>query len=323
MEIYIEKAFLDDFYLSLNNPPTKEEECLLAIFSKYGDVNKYVNVNIDSVQSLEKQKNDNPIFSSLFEVGSLTLIETVSFFEYIKASINNNPKLVFCLNKKDWFERAEKMGCICLSFENFKNKIKAFLDCHMELTLFIEEFKGWSSLNPLSSFPNNELFLNDDYILTDTAGQKIDDNLIPIFQNILNDKSNSIVHIFTKDFRVKPDVSEKRKEKAKKVYKRLKKNCLNNNEFVIYSKEYMPNSGMVLHGRTIVSHYFKIYSPKGLNLIPFKKSNEIFRVMTIFDKRTYIEIKEELKIYNDWLTKLNAGSWKSLEFVNYPDHITN
>jgi hypothetical protein len=133
----------------------------------------------------------------------------------------------------------------------------------------------------------------------------------------------SKAHIFTKDFRVKPDNSEKRKEKAKKVYKRLINDCSNmNTEFVIYSKQYMSNPGLVLHGRTITSNYFRVYSPQGLNLMPFKKSNESFKVRTIFDKRTYMELKEELKIYGEWLNKLNSGSWSTLEFVSYPSAIT-
>lgn len=319
MEIYIEKIFLDDFYLNLNDPPTKQDECLLTIFSKYGDANKYIDVNVDSAQNLENLKNDNPVFSSLFDAGSLIIKDSDLFFKHIKTSGNTNAKLVFCHEVRDWFVNAEKFGCVCFSFENYSEKIKNFLDFHFELSFFIEKFEGWSSLQQLSLFPNNDLFLNDDFILTDKQGQKIDDNIIPLFKNILPGNSKTTAHIFTENFNAKPDTSEKRTEKAKKVYQRLIKNCSNsNNEFVIYSKSSMPNPGIVLHGRTVLSNYFKIYSPKGLNLMPFKKSNEIFRVKTIFDKRTYMELKEELKIYKDWLNKSNSDSWSALGFIRYP-----
>ena len=57
MELYIEKDFIDDFYLETNlDNPTQTQKILINIFKNYGEVEKFMDVAINAPEDLEALK---------------------------------------------------------------------------------------------------------------------------------------------------------------------------------------------------------------------------------------------------------------------------
>ena len=165
--------------------------------------------------------------------------------------------------------------------------------------------------------PLNSVIFSENYILTETKGQKVDDNLIPLFRTILNEDSSKITtFIYTKDLNPIRNEPEKIKEKARKIYNKL------NREFAkcavsykIISSSYGFNIN--LHDRILLTNFMTVDCGLGFNLMPWKKSNSQIIFDTIFDKYTYKRMHGLKKDYNEY--ELHLRKIETLNFKYYPD----
>ena len=287
MELYIEKLFIDNFYLTVNlNEPTTSEKILLKIFKEYGEVQKFINVVLNSSSDLEKLKLSNPLIANLYEYHPPISISSIEdhFFNNSKCE-----QTIILTNKSEnWFKTAEEMGALCFSMEDFELRINTIInDFDIKIDLS-DQFNGWEELHSLDSLPSNEIFISDPYILTDSNGQKIDNNLIPFLKVILKNSKSSIVKLLTKNIPVKLDTPENIKSKVKSIHTKLNRVFANKKvKFKTVSTNKSSNYKFEFHDRVTLSNFYKIECGKGFNLIPFKQNDSILTVDTIFDKFTY------------------------------------
>src|SRR5690625_2310562 len=64
LDIYIEKAFLDDFYLSYDEiTASNAQKILYQILVNYPETRWFIDCRIDSIEDLEILKQENPFFA--------------------------------------------------------------------------------------------------------------------------------------------------------------------------------------------------------------------------------------------------------------------
>ena len=316
MELYIEKAFIDDFYLDVNlEKPSSSQKILLNIFKEYGEVNKYMDIKVNSPQDLDDLKSSNLL------IAFLTLNHPPQPVESIKDHFFNNEKheqtLIFSQKVHDWFDDAKKKGALCFSIEDYEIKIRSIIKgCHFRIDLS-QGFDGWNLLSSLNELPSNEIIISDGYIIIDKEKQKIDDNLIPMLKSIVNKNSCQIkTSLFTKELNPIRNEPLKIEEKAKKVYNKL------NRVFADYNNVYKiistanHNFNFKIHDRIILTNFIIIECGIGFNLIPSESSNSQIIVDSIFDKYTYNRMKNLKKCYYDYESHLNKI--ESSNFKSYP-----
>ena len=162
-------------------------------------------------------KQENPFFA--FITDTFPPIPISNFKEHFQTS-RHRQTIILSEKDKDWFNEAEHNGALCFTLENYQEKIERLLEEGTVRIDLFDKFPGWESLKFHNLFPFNEIVISDGYILSDKSGQKIEDNIIPLL-NVLLEKTGktkpTIVKIITKDLNTKKgDTEEKIKEKAKK-----------------------------------------------------------------------------------------------------------
>jgi hypothetical protein len=316
MELYIEKEFLDNFYLEYNESIASESQRKLAsILTEYGEVNWYIDTPIDSLEDLHTLKLSNPFFA--LRANYLPPVSLVNFREHILKNVLNNQCLIFTAENKDWFEDVTQLGALCFSFSNYESKINYIIKrSHFKIDLS-ENFPGWELFKIFRDIPFNKLVINDNYILVDKGHQSLDKNLVLLLTEILVGKREKVeINIFTKDLNPISSQVNHIKEAAKKRYTKLNSKLANYPKNIcIYNNSLQPN-GIDLHDRVLISNYLSIDSGKGFNLVPHKKSNSQIIVESIFDKYTYKRIKNHLKIYDQYIKKLET--LETSNFVRFP-----
>lgn len=316
MDIYLEKEFLDNLYLSFDEPEYfQSKQTLIELLTKYGNINYIIDVEINEPEDLEMLKRNNPYFSYVFE--SSSVINTSSLEEHFSNRKDIDQVLILGDKLEEWHKNAEKLGALYLNFNNYGKKLDLIREkCTVKIDLS-ENFEGWTVLQDLSPIPINRVLINDGYILTDKRAHTISQNLNSIINNLFKQRSNSNVsfHIFTKDLNPKrPGTDEQIKNEA-----RTKKVALLNyfNKYGL-SFQIINNDlkrGYDFHDRILLSNYFLIDCPRGFNLIPYKQSNSQISIETIFDKYSYKRIcnlKEMHKKYMKSLDNLETVRFKSI-----------
>ncbi len=321
MELYIEKAFLDHFFLSYNeSSASRSDKILFSIIKEYGEITWYIDVPITSPEDFENLKLENPFFG--FCTNHFPPIPIMEFKDQV---LKSNCRQIILLSEyeKDWFKEADHKGALCMTLENYQSKIEKYVDqCHFRLDLDVK-FSDWKELSFHNSLPYTEIIISDSYILSDKFNQKMEKNLIPLLdvllKNAVNKKSIK-VNIITKDFNPSiKDNDEKIKEVAKKRYKLLQRLFREKNvsfQIFRYDNENLPTN-YDLHDRIIYSNYLFIECGKGFNLIPHKKTSTS-RILSesIFDKYSYKTLKKRLKIYEEYINQLRE--FPSNKFTAYP-----
>lgn len=316
MELYLEKAFLDDFYISIDiDSLTKTQEILVAIFKEYGSVKKYIDIEFLSKEKLDMYKKEHELMAYLWLNGAPNSIKSVKkhFFENETAC---KQTIIFTHKSQDWFKEAERKGALCFSMENYNNKINTILtECHIKIDLS-EGFKGWSLLSNFGKLPVSEVLISDNYVLLNKERQKITDNLIPLLENILNRNASSIkTNIFTLDLNPLKDNFDKNKEKAKKVSVLLNSSLAHyKNKYTIWSSK--QSNKIKMHDRILLSDFYIIDSGIGFNLMPSKNSNSQIIGETIFSKYTYDRLRNLKNKYVEYQEKLKR--LETSEFKYYP-----
>jgi hypothetical protein len=305
MELFIEKDFLDDFYIAYDS--SRIDNIIKDIITNYGDKKVFINYNENDFVLL---KSENEFFALISN--STVPIPVDNFKESIKNSTFNQT-LVFTKKREDWFEEIQNKGALCFCFDDYKKKIHTIIDAlHFKIDLS-KTFVGWQFLEIFKLLDFNKIVVTDGYILTDKDSQKIKDNMIPLLQKMVLNKEKEIsIEIFTKDLNAISDSAAHKEEKARKRYEKL------NSVFAAYKTKFsiilndFPIIDHKLHDRYIATNFSLMDCGEGFNLMPHKKSDSQIISETIFEKYTYDRLKNITKIQTAYLLKL-----KGLETVKF------
>ncbi len=308
MELYIEKEFLDNFYGSFDEERlTTGQQVIATIFKDYEEIEWFYDTKIDSASDLQELKNENPFFAFLSNPNPPFDIE--NFEEHLFSNSKFLQTLILTNSKKDWFKKAEAKGALCMSFEDYENRISTVIaNCHIRIDLS-KRFLGWNVFNGTSHLPINFISVSDNYVLINTKKyQEMDKNIIQILKCFLNEREEKVdIKVISKVFN--KDESENEDEKKMNATNRhgklhsslanYKKNIqtINSN----HCKDYD------FHDRVISSNFFMIDSGKGFNLMPSSTpSNSQIIVESIFNKYTYRRLKNHLKMQEKYLKYLKG-----------------
>jgi len=318
MELYIEKHFIDNFYLEVDLKYIKPvEQVLINIFKSYGDIDCYMDVAYDSPAELLALKISNPFISYLFNVKGPLSISNIKDHFFKHSSCDQT--LIFTHNEEPWHKEAEEKGAMCFSLESYSIRIKEILEWVDTLDLDIDEFNGWEIFTYMQKIPYNRLNICDNYILVDRQNQRIDQNLFPLLQVLLNNKEtqNLPVNIFTKDFNAtRPGTPDQIKEAAIKKHGHISSVfAKHKSKFKVFNTSF--EGGYDIHGREVLNNFVIIRSGEGFNLIPSpKKSNETITAGCIFRKNDYKRINKRIQFYKNYENYLQQ--LETLNFKYYP-----
>lgn len=316
MELYIEKNFLDDFYLSVDTLPTIAQQVLISIFKEYGEVRKFIDIPIDSLEELTRLKLDNLYFAYLCEYSPP--ITVIDFKDHLLRSKKHEQTIVLTQSTKEWFGDAEQRGILCLSIETYEERISTILQkCQHRIDLS-KSFPGWEVLQSLASLPINTIDVCDGYILKEKGNIKLKDNLFPMLEQLTKHGNHVFVKLFTKEFKTRIKTSDEIKMAAKITYGLLNSIfAAKPIKFQIYSSDKNTGYTFDFHDRVILSNFYLMECGKGFNLVPHEPSNSELRVETVFDKYVYNRHKNLKKEYTNLETYLKRV--ETLQFRMYPE----
>jgi hypothetical protein len=309
MELFIEKEFLDDFYIAYDSSTI--DNAVKAIITNYGDKKVFIDYDEDD---FIRFKSENEFFALICNI---TVPRSVTNF---KESINNcefKQTLVFTKKREAWFDEFSNKGALCFCFDDYKNEINKIIDAlHFKIDLS-KPFVGWQFLDCYNTLNFETIMISDRYILSDKSNQKIKENIIPLLQKMVLNKEREIsINIFTKDLNPISDSAAHKEEKARKRFNKL------NSVFAAYRTKFsiiLSDSPVIdynLHDRYIATNFSLMDSGVGFNLMPIKKSDSQIISETIFEKYTYDRLKNLTKIQTAYLLKLKR--LETLDFKMFP-----
>lgn len=318
MELFIEKEFLDNFYLAVDNDRlTKGEEVFIKILTEYGDKAVFIDYDVTTPEELQSLKQDNLYFALAFNTSTPKSI--VSVKDYLFTHSHFKQTLVFMNKDQEWFGEAECKGALCFSFGNYEQKIKTIIDqLHFKIDLSAS-FLGWSFLESFKVLNYNSIVISDRYILTDKENQNIADNIIPLLSKIIRNPEREVnIKIFTKDLNPISDACKHQKEKARKRYQKLNSAFLKyKTKFYIILNDFPLNDyDYKMHDRYLATNFSLLDCGEGFNLIPHKGSDSQIISETIFDIYTYKRLNNLKKMRALYVQRLQGI--ETSKFKMYP-----
>jgi hypothetical protein len=303
MDLFIEKEFAENFQIEYY--PGKETEIqkiVFSIFSEYTGINWFLNASEDFVKENEL----------LFKLSDYNLnykldVDFDKLFD--KKFIPRKQTIVLTEKPRTWFSILKEKGVLCFSYDTYERELKYFL----ETTRLIVELDNpenipidWNIFRFLKK-ERNFIIISDPYILSDSIGQEISKNLIPLLKNNLNKEHSYSIFIIT-------EVDSNVEKKLLLLYSALK---------AYQIKLYVFNrirkiEDMKLHGRILYSNYTFTKSGIGFNLNIKKMVNEEVSVDTFFNKSIYRRMNEHFKQLVGYIKRL-----EKLEHDKFHPYTTN
>ena len=314
MKLFIDKDFLDDFYIDYDS--SRIAEIVKNIIINYGDKTVFINYSNNESDFL-MLKSENEFFALICNTTIPIPIDDIG--NSVKES-EFNQTLVFTKKREDWFEEMESKGALCFCFNDYKKKINTIIDAlHFKIDLS-KPFIGWQFLESFNTLNFETINVSDRYILTDKDHQKISDNIVPLLQKMVLNKDGEIsINIFTKDLNPISDSAFHKEEKAKKRYEKLNSVfAASKTKFTIILNDF-PIIDYKLHDRYIATNFSLMDCGMGFNLMPNHTSDSQIISETIFEKYTYDRLKNLTKIQSAYLLKLKG--LETLKFKMYPKHV--
>ena len=307
MELYIDKDFLEDFYLDYDDDPIKL--IVKDIITNYGDKKVFINYNENEFEQL---KQENEFFALICNT---TVPLPINNIEEEVKKLNLAQTLVFTKKEEEWFEQIENKGAWCFSFDSYQVKIQEYITkLHFKVDLSTP-FNNWDTID-FSTIPFNSLQLTDGYLLKDEKNSK--ENLVPLINTFVKSKKEKItIDLLLKELGVKNTLEEKKREFAKKQHTML--NSIFSNlqiRFSIYVSNLISN--IDLHDRTVLTNFTILESGIGFSLTGRKVSNSQMVSESIFEKYTYDRLRRLKKIQQKYIDKLNSDAFQSTKFYKFP-----
>ena len=309
MEVYIDKDFLDNFYIEFEG--RKGQEVLKSILTSFGDRRIFMNYNLADFEQL---KSDNEFFA--LTGNTLPPIPVDSIEEQLFHHSKFEQVLVFMNEAQDWFEQARQKGALCFCYKDYEKDIEGFMEqLHFRIDLS-EGFMGWQFLTRFDELPFNHLVVTDGYVLSDKDNQKVEENILPILKFLLEKRKGNVqIGILTKELNPLSQEPKHLKEKAKKRY-----DLLNRTFAKLQAKFQIIMDGIEnpfdFHDRIIQTNFSLTECGKGFNLSQSKPSNSQIISETIFDKYTYNRLKNHRSMQLKYIVKLKKLD--TLKFKMYP-----
>ena len=283
MELYIEKEFLDNFYLEFDESSASSSQKIVAtILKEYAEVEWFIDCKTETLEQIETLKAENPFFHARTVYSSPISVNSVKDYFFEKSKCDQT--LIFTQYKGDWFNEAERRGALCFSYENYQQKIENIVQkCHFKIDLS-EKFKGWgtSLKNIQELMPLNKIIVNDSYLLDKPEFYK--NNVYPLIKVISEEKSTT-KHFYT-------DILNKRVPfKTNIIYNLLKEKYPTSEIKIMHNNVDNLNS----HDRLLYSNHYIIDCAIGFNFNQHLISNSQIIIETIFEKYTYNRLRNHLK----------------------------
>lgn len=336
MQIFIEQAFINDYFIEYDeNNLSDGKKMLNRIFTEYTELEVFIDCNnSDDIIDLSKQ---NRTLSQIF-IHNPNAKPIGAFKDYFSSEIINlNQVIILLKHKYEWTDSLSKRGFILFFYDNYEEVIEKIInDLHFRIDLSgtnNPQFNVWTEFSRYKFLPFNSVVIIDSYILGDKSNQKINKNLVPFLQNLLEDKNKSNISLTILTYNLGQDKNSStnffkaEKEKAKRKIQLL------NSKFALYKVDFsivkMPKdflSDFEFHDRLVYTNYSILEVGKGFNLSKnFEKSghrsNSQILSETIFDKYTYNRIKNHLKMMSEYLIKLK--NFETYDLKYYPEEINN
>ena len=318
MNLFVEAEFILDFEITFDeNRATIGQSTLFRIFKEYTELEIY----FDDESLLIKEES---LIFNLITDNQPNYSAIGSFEEYF---ITNKllPEQTLILTKATISNKAliESNGGICLTWDNFEERIKFIFDSlHQEYLLAENEFSSWTLLNKFSLLPIKKVIIEDPYILSDSFNQKITENLIPLISNLLEGQTTrSPLYIYTSEVINSNEVKQNiTLEKAiKKRYNLLLSRLSKYVNQVVFIESNVSKKEYYQHDRYLYTSYGLISVGEGFNLLPLTPSNSSVVFSTVFDKGTFKKHKAHLKKLGVISSSVFEDNDKIYKFKLYPD----
>lgn len=317
MNLFVEAEFILDFEITFDeNRASVGQNVLFRIFKEYTELKIY----FDDVNILI---NEESFIFNLITDNQPEINIAGSFENYFSLNkILSEQTIVLTKTPFPSMENIESNGGICLSWEDYEERLKFIIDnLHSEYLLAENEFKSWDLLRGFSILPIKNIIIEDPYILSDTFNQKIIDNLIPLISNLMEGQINrSPLFIFTSEvlnkFEEKQNITI---EKAiKKRYNLLLSRLSKYVNQVVFIESNVSKKVYYQHDRYLYTSYGLISVGEGFNLFPLTPSNSSVILSTIFEKGTYKKYKSHLKKLENISSPTLQNDEKNYKFKIYP-----
>lgn len=317
MNLFVEAEFIIDFEITFDeNRATLGQNVLFRIFKEYTELK----IHFDDDALLIKEES---LIFNLITDNQPDYSIVGPFNEYF--SLNSTlPNQTIVLTKSPCTNKTniESQGGICLTWDNFEERIKFIFDSlHQEYLLSENEFDSWALLNKFSLLPIKKVIIEDPYILSDSYNQKITDNLIPLISNLLKEQTTrSPLYIFTSEvmnsFEVKHNI--KLEEAIKKRYSLLLSRLSKFVNQVVFIESNVSKKEYYQHDRYLYTSFGLISVGEGFNLFPLTPSNSSVILSTIFEKGTFKKYKSHLKKLENISSPNLQNDEKNYKFKIYP-----
>ena len=304
MELYIEKEFLDNFYLEFEESSASSSQKIVAtILKEYAEVEWFFDSEIESLEQLDFLKSENSFFKARCVYSSPIPIKSAEkhFFEKSKCE----QTLIFTQNNKDWFNEAERKGALCFSYENYQQRIENIVrKCHFKIDLS-EGFQGWEQTlqNIQELMPLNKIIINDAYLLD--KPEFYETNVYPLIKVISKNKKTTklfYTDILNKKLPFKTDI----------IYNLLKEKYPTSEIKIVHNNV----DDLKSHDRLLYSNHYIIDCAIGFNFNQQLASNSQIIIETIFEKYTYNRLRNHFRKMENHFQNLLADKRLNAYYPN-------
>lgn len=292
MNIFLEKEFINNFYIEYEeNSHIEEWKLLYILFTEYNNIKLFINT---TNEEFEEVIESNEILMKLSDINP-----NIQPYSDLKNEIKNSNSvqtLVFTEKEKDWFKEIDSNIILHFTYSDFEDKLKEFIERnHLEFDLSDKDSNfNWDLFHFIAD-SSNVIIISDPFILKDKDNQKISKNLIPLLMNNLHKDQTYKVFI----------ISNLKDVKVDKILQVLNSK-LAAFDILLYIINIIDdiNKPMELHDRLLYTNYSITTSGIGFNINPNKTYNSEILTKTIFHKKTYKKYVNHFKLIGEYIDKL-------------------
>lgn len=317
MNLFVEAEFIIDFEITFDEKrATLGQHVLFIMFKEYTELKIHFDEDLQLI-------NEGSLIFNLLTDNQPNYSVVGSFNEYFMLN-SSPPDQTIVLTKGPLSNKTniESKDTICLTWDNFEERIKVIFDSlHQEYLLSENEFDSWALLKKFSILPIKKVIIEDPYILVDTFHQKITENLIPLISNLLvGQNERSSLYIYTSKVlnQYEEDHGKKIENALKERYNLLLSRLSKNVNKIIFIESNVDKREYYQHDRYLYTSFVLISVGEGFNLFPLTPSNSSVFCSTIFEKGTYKKHKSHLKKMQSISNSILQNEEKNYKFRKYP-----